>query len=182
MRARSASSGCRKAKPDTIRRAHAVHPIAAVQSEYSLWSWDIDTNGVIETLQELGIALVAYSPLGRGLLTGRVRSGDALGSADFRRTLPRFQGANLDRNLALVQRVRELAKARGCTPAQIALAWVLARGERIIPIPGTTSPIRLAENAAAVTLRLDAAELSALDDLVWTVAGERYPDMSWVNR
>jgi aryl-alcohol dehydrogenase-like predicted oxidoreductase len=174
--------GLSEASAATIRRAHAVHPIAAVQSEYSLWSRDIESSGVIATLDELGIALVPYSPLGRGFLSGRVTSQAALDGGDFRRNLPRFQGEHLERNLTLAARVQELARERGCTSAQIALAWVLGRGERIIPIPGTANPQRLAENAAAVAVQLTAEDVARLDGLAAMATGERYRDMTWVNR
>lgn len=177
--------GLSEASPETIRRSHAVHPITAVQSEYSLWSRDIESNGVLEALEELGIALVPYSPLGRGFLSGRVSSQTDLSGDDFRRTLPRFQGENLERNRALAGRVAALARERGCTSAQIALAWVMARGPRgqsVIPIPGTTNPQRLIENAQAVNLHLAPKELSLLDGLAEMTAGQRYSDMTWVNR
>jgi aryl-alcohol dehydrogenase-like predicted oxidoreductase len=174
--------GLSEANADTIERAHAVHELAAVQSEFSLWSRDIASNGVLDTLSRLGIALVSYSPLGRGFLTGRVTATDTLRDDDFRRTLPRFQPANLPRNVELVEHVRQIAQQKGVTPAQIALAWVLAQGETIVPIPGTTKVERLEENAAAVAITLGAADLAALDRLADTVAGERYPDMNWVNR
>jgi aryl-alcohol dehydrogenase-like predicted oxidoreductase len=166
----------------TIRRAHAVHPISAVQSEFSLWSHDLQENGVASTLSELGIALVPYSPLGRGFLSGHLRSPDDLPAYDFRRTLPRFSPQNFHSNLDLVMRVRAIADARGVTAAQIALAWVLAQGEMVIPIPGTTRIERLEENAAAVSVSLDKADLDSLSGLARGVAGERYADMRWVNR
>ena len=174
--------GLSEASAETIARAHAVHDIAAVQTEFSLWSRDIASNGVFDTLDRLGIALVSYSPLGRGFLTGQVAATETLRDDDFRRTLPRFQPANLQRNAELVERVRQIAKQKGATPAQIALAWVLAQGEMIVPIPGTTKVERLEENAAAAAIALDAADLATLDRLADTVAGERYPDMNWVNR
>ena len=166
---------------ETIRRAHKVHPIAAVQSELSLWSRDVDENGVFATLRELGIALVPFSPLGRGFLSGKLRASD-LAPNDFRLTLPRFAPENFDRNLDLVARVRGLAEKRRATAAQVALAWVLAHGESVIPIPGTTRIERLEENIAALDLELTAAELASLDSLAHAVAGARYADMSWVNR
>lgn len=174
--------GLSEPSAQTIRRAHKVHPIAAVQSELSLWSRDVDENGVFATLRELGIALVPYSPLGRGFLSGQLRSAADIPDNDFRRTLPRFAPENFDRNLELVARVRALAERRGATAAQVALAWVLGRGDDVIPIPGTTRVDRLEENIAALDLELSAAELSALDSVAAAVTGPRYADMSWVNR
>ena len=174
--------GLSEANAQTIRRAHAVHPITAVQSEFSLWSRDIEENGVVRTLNELGIGLVPYSPLGRGFLSGELRSANDLPADDFRRTLPRFSPENFGKNLQVVERVRALAQARNVTPAQIALAWVLAQGEHVVPIPGTTRIERLEENAAAVSIELSAAEISALDALARAVQGTRFPQMSWVNR
>jgi aryl-alcohol dehydrogenase-like predicted oxidoreductase len=174
--------GLSEANAETIRRAHAVHPIAAVQSEFSLWSRDVQENGVASTLSELGIALVPYSPLGRGFLSGQVRSPEDLPAYDFRRTLPRFSPENFHRNLELVARVKAIADAKGVTAAQIALAWVLVQGDMVIPIPGTTRIDRLDENAAAADIALSDAEVEALNGLAGTVAGARYADMSWVNR
>ena len=174
--------GLSEPSADNIRRAHAVHPITAVQSEFSLWSRDIQENGVADTAEELGIALVPYSPLGRGFLSGQLRSADDLPADDFRRTLPRFAAEHFSRNLDLVSRVRALAEAKGATPAQIALAWVLAQGKWVIPIPGTKRISRLEENAAAVEISLTPAELESLDGLANAVSGTRYADMSWVNR
>ena len=174
--------GLSEPSAQTIRRAHAVHPISAVQSELSLWSRDVEENGVMDTLRELGIALVPYSPLGRGFLSGQLRSADDLPPDDFRRTLPRFSPENFAKNLDIVARVRAIAEAKGVTPAQIALAWVLAKGEMVIPIPGTTKIARLEENAAAVDISLTPAELDSLDTLARAVKGTRYTDMSWVNR
>jgi aryl-alcohol dehydrogenase-like predicted oxidoreductase len=174
--------GISEANAETIGRAHAEHELAAVQSEFSLWSRDIVSNGVIDTLRRLGIALVSYSPLGRGFLTGYVAVTDDLRDDDFRRTLPRFQPVNFARNMELVERVKQLARHRGATPAQIALAWVLAQGEMVVPIPGTTKVERLEENAAAATITLEPSDIAILDRLADAVAGERYPDMTWVNR
>jgi pyridoxine 4-dehydrogenase len=174
--------GLSEASARTIRRAHAVHPIAAVQSEYSLWSRDIEDNGVIEALRALDIALVPYSPLGRGFLSGELYSAEGLASDDFRRTLPRFAPERFDQNLRVVAEVRAIAAKRGVTAAQIALAWVLAQGEGVIPIPGTTRAARVEENAAAVDLALDADALRALGGVVAGVRGDRYPSMDWVNR
>ncbi|HZT01672.1 MAG TPA: aldo/keto reductase [Steroidobacteraceae bacterium] len=174
--------GLSEPSAQTIRRAHKVHPIAAVQSELSLWSRDVDENGVFETLRELGIALVPYSPLGRGFLSGELRSASDITQNDFRSTLPRFAPENFDRNLEVVARVRALAEKRSATAAQVALAWVLARGEDVIPIPGTTRVDRLEENVGALDLELSAADLAALDAVAEAVKGPRYADMSWVNR
>jgi aryl-alcohol dehydrogenase-like predicted oxidoreductase len=174
--------GLSEASDQTIRRAHAVHPITAVQSEFSLWSRDIEENGVKKTLRELAIGLVPYSPLGRGFLSGELRSPNDLPADDFRRTLPRFSPENFGRNLDIVERVRALAEAKRATPAQIALAWVLAQGEHVVPIPGTTRIDRLEENAAAVDIDLSPDEFGALDVLARAVQGTRYPEMTWVNR
>lgn len=174
--------GLSEASAQSIRRAHKVHPIVAVQSELSLWSRDVDENGVFATLRELGIALVPYSPLGRGFLSGKLRSANDIPQDDFRRTLPRFAPEHFDRNLEVVARVRALAEKRGATAAQIALAWVLARGEDVIPIPGTTRIERLEENVGAAAVELSSAELSALDAVAGSFSGPRYADMSWVNR
>ena len=169
--------GLSEASADTIRRAHATHPITAVQSEYSLWTRDPEDD-VLATLRELGIGLVAYSPLGRGFLTGQIRSIDDLPEDDWRRTNPRFQEEALRANLELADRVRELAEERGVTPAQLALAWVLAKGDDIVPIPGTKSPRRLEENAAAADVRLSPAEVQELDEAVSAdaVKGTRYTE------
>jgi aryl-alcohol dehydrogenase-like predicted oxidoreductase len=171
---------------ETLRRAHAVHPISALQSEYSMWTRDPEENGTLATCQELGVTFVAFSPLGRGFLTGTVRSTDALASDDMRRRLPRFQGENLAQNMRLVDAVTQLASKRGCTPAQLALAWVLGRGEHIVPIPGTKRRVRLEENAAAARITLSAEEVRAIDELLppAAIAGARYPDslMRLVNR
>jgi aryl-alcohol dehydrogenase-like predicted oxidoreductase len=175
--------GLSEAAPETIRRAHAVHPIAAVQTEYSLWTRDPE-DGVLETCRALGIGFVAYSPLGRGFLTGQLRSLDALGPSDWRRSNPRFQGENFRKNLELVEKVEALATTRGCTPAQLAIAWLLSRGNDIVPIPGSTRPERVEENAAAVALPLSAEEMRALEDVGGAVAGQRYTEggMRVVNR
>jgi aryl-alcohol dehydrogenase-like predicted oxidoreductase len=165
--------GLSEAAPATIRRAHAVHPITALQSEYSLWSRDPE-NGPLATCRELGIGFVAYSPLGRGFLTGQIKRLEDLAVDDFRRGSPRFQGDNFARNLALVEKVKALAQARGATPAQLALAWVLARGKDIVPIPGTKRRARLEENAAAAEIQLTASEVAALEELSPRVAGDRY--------
>jgi aryl-alcohol dehydrogenase-like predicted oxidoreductase len=175
--------GLSEAAPATIRRAHAVHPIAALQTEYSLWSRDPEGE-LLDTCRELGIAFVAYSPLGRGFLTGRYRSIDDLAADDWRRNNPRFQGDNFQKNLDLVGKVEQLAKAKGSTPAQLALAWLLSRGEDIIPIPGSTRIERVTENAGATSVKLSADDIRSLDALAPTVAGERYAEggMRAVNR
>jgi aryl-alcohol dehydrogenase-like predicted oxidoreductase len=175
--------GLSEAAPETIRRAQATHPIAAVQTEYSLWTRDPE-EGVLETCRALGIGFVAYSPLGRGFLTGRFRSIDDLAADDWRRNNPRFQGANFAKNLELVARVEALSKKKGCTPAQLAIAWLLSRGDDVVPIPGSTRRERLEENAAAVALSLTADDVRDLDAVADTVAGERYPEggMRAVNR
>jgi aryl-alcohol dehydrogenase-like predicted oxidoreductase len=171
--------GLSEAAGDTIRRAHAVHPISALQSEWSLWSRDLEADEV-PTARELGIGLVPYSPLGRGLLTGRITATDDLDRHDFRHTQPRFQGDNLARNLALVERVRALADEKGVTPGQLALAWVQALGEDVAPIPGTKRRTYLEENVAALDVDLSADDLARLGELSDGVAGERYADMQWV--
>jgi aryl-alcohol dehydrogenase-like predicted oxidoreductase len=175
--------GLSEAAPGTIRRAHAVYPIAALQTEYSLWSRDPEPE-LLATCRQLGIAFVAYSPLGRGFLTGRIRSADDLAPDDWRRQNPRFQGENLRKNLDLVAMVEKLARAKDCTPAQLALAWLLSRGADVIPIPGSTRAERVEENAAAVHVTLSRDELALLDTIAPTVAGERYAEggMRAVNR
>jgi aryl-alcohol dehydrogenase-like predicted oxidoreductase len=167
--------GLSEASAETIRRAHAVHPIAAVQSEYSLWTRDVEAE-ILPTLNELGIALVAYSPLGRGFLSGRFTSPEQLDEDDYRRHGPRFTGENLTRNLKLAARVRELAAEREITPGQLAIAWVLARGERIVPIPGTKRVAYLEENLAAADVRLSDAEVEQIAEAVPAAAGTRYPE------
>jgi aryl-alcohol dehydrogenase-like predicted oxidoreductase len=155
--------GLSEAAPATLRRAHAVHPIAALQTEYSLWSRDPEQE-ILATCAELGVTFVAYSPLGRGFLTGAIKTLDDLTPDDFRRSLPRFQGDNFARNLEIIRRLEQMARRRGVTPAQLALAWVLARGEHIVAIPGTRSLERLEENAAAADIVLSAQEIRELDD------------------
>jgi aryl-alcohol dehydrogenase-like predicted oxidoreductase len=169
--------GLSEASAETIRRAHATHPITAVQSEYSLWTRDPDDE-VLGTLRELGIGLVAYSPLGRGFLTGQIRSMADLPEDDWRRTNPRFQEEALKENLELADRVRELAAERGVSAAQLALAWVMSKGEDIVPIPGTKSPRRLEENAAAAEIKLSQEDVEELDDAISpdSVRGNRYPE------
>ena len=175
--------GLSEAAPDTIRRAHAVHPITALQTEYSLWTRDPEAE-LLPTVRELGIGFVAYSPLGRGFLCGRIRSADDLDERDFRRRGPRFQEDNLQQNLELVREVEEVAAEKGATPSQVALAWVLARGEDIVPIPGTKRRSFLEENAAAAATELSPEDVERLDHAfpLGIAAGDRYPDMSTVNR
>ena len=160
----------------TLRRAHAVHPISALQSEYSLWTRDPE-GAVLDTCRELGVTLVAYSPLGRGFLSGEIRSFEDFAADDYRRRQPRFQGENFARNLALVDAVRTFAEAKGVTPAQLALAWVLARGEDVVPIPGTKCRHYLDQNISALEIVLSAADLAAIDAAfpATAVAGTRYP-------
>jgi aryl-alcohol dehydrogenase-like predicted oxidoreductase len=169
--------GLSEASPETIRRAHKVHPITALQTEYSLWSRDAE-DGVLDMVRELGIAFVAYSPLGRGFLTGRFDAANDVPEGDGRRRHPRFQAGNIERNRALVRELDGLAQARGITPAQLALAWVLSRGEDIVPIPGTRRRRYLEDNLAAVDIALDEALLRRLDELfpAGAAAGERYPE------
>ena len=168
--------GLSEAGSETLRRASAVHPIAALQSEYSLWSRDPE-DGVLATCRELGIGFVAYSPLGRGFLTGQIRRFEDLAPDDYRRFSPRFQGENFERNLALVARVEALAREKQCTPAQLALAWVLAQGDDVVPIPGTKRRERLEENAAAEDVLLTELDLARIDEVAprGAAAGERYP-------
>ena len=175
--------GLSEASAETIRRAHAVHPIAALQSEYSLWSRDPESNGVLETCRELGIGFVAYSPLGRGFLTGRFRSRDDFEEGDFRRNHPRFSGENLSRNLDLVARVQEISTEKGCTPGQLALAWVMSRGDDVVPIPGTKRRTYLEENAGAGDVELTDDDLALIEEAFPRDAaqGDRYADMSTIN-
>jgi aryl-alcohol dehydrogenase-like predicted oxidoreductase len=171
--------GLSEAGPATLRRACAVHPIAALQTEYSLWSRDPE-DGVLAACRELGIGFVAYSPLGRGFLTGAIRRVEDLAPDDFRRLSPRFQGENFQKNLDLVERIREIAAEKGCTPAQLALAWVLARGEDVVPIPGTKRRAYLEENLAAATLEITPEDLVRIDQTApkGAAAGRRYPEAS----
>jgi aryl-alcohol dehydrogenase-like predicted oxidoreductase len=174
--------GLSEAAPETIRRAHAVHPIAAVQTEYSLWSRDPETK-ILPTCRELGIGFVPYSPLGRGFLSGTFTSADDLASDDFRRTMPRLSGENLDANLRLVAKLKEIADEKEITPAQLAIAWVLAQGEDIVPIPGTRRRTYLEQNAAAADVELTPEDLARIEAELPPVAGERYNEagMSSVN-
>jgi aryl-alcohol dehydrogenase-like predicted oxidoreductase len=173
--------GLSEAAPATIRRAAAVHPITALQTEYSLWTRDPEDE-VIATVRDLGIGFVAYSPLGRGFLTGAYKNVDDLASDDFRRHNPRFAEGNLEANLALVDKVEQLAAAKGVTAGQIALAWVLAQGPDIVPIPGTKRRKYLEENVAAADIELSADDLAWLDANIGTAAGDRYPDMTNIGR
>jgi aryl-alcohol dehydrogenase-like predicted oxidoreductase len=168
--------GISEAAPDTIRRAHATHPLTAVQTEYSLFTRDVEDDGVLATVRELGIGFVPYSPLGRGFLSGKYRSVDDFEDGDFRRTSPRFQGENFTRNLEVLDRVVAIAEDKGVTPSQLALAWVLAQGEDVVPIPGTRRIANLEENAAAVDITLTPAELASIEAAapVGVAAGERY--------
>jgi aryl-alcohol dehydrogenase-like predicted oxidoreductase len=169
--------GLSEAAPATLRRAHKVHPISALQTEYSLWSRDPEEE-ILPTCRELGVSFVAYSPLGRGFLTGRFKSPEDLAPDDWRRNNPRFQGENFARNLELVRRIEQLAAAKGAKASQLALAWVLAQGENIIPIPGTTRRTHLEENVAALDLTLTAEDLARLAEVApqGVAAGERYPE------
>jgi aryl-alcohol dehydrogenase-like predicted oxidoreductase len=172
--------GLSEAAPETIRRANAVHPIAAIQSEYSLWTRDPEAE-ILPLVRELGIGFVAYSPLGRGFLTGQIRSVDQFGSDDFRANNPRFAKGNLEQNLRIVDTVEAVAKEVDATPAQVALAWLLAQGDDIVPIPGTKRVARLEENAAAVAIGLTAGQVARLSAIQPPV-GERYADMSRIGR
>ncbi len=174
--------GLSEASAATIRRAANVHPISALQSEYSLWSRDIEDE-IIPTIQELGIGLVAYSPLGRGFLSGTVTSLDDLAADDYRRNSPRFQGENFNQNLELVEKVKEIATEKSVTPGQLALAWLLAKSQEIVPIPGTKRRVYLEENIAATETKLTPAELQRLEEVAPknSVMGDRYSDMSAVN-
>lgn len=168
--------GLSEAAPETIRRAHEVHQISALQTEYSLWSRDVDDE-ILPTVRELGIGFVAYSPLGRGFLSGEIRSPDDLDEDDFRRMSPRFQGDNFQKNLELVDAIKAIAEEKGCTPSQLALAWVLARGSDIVPIPGTKRRKYLEENVAAGEIELSADDLERIDKALPQVSGERYNEM-----
>jgi aryl-alcohol dehydrogenase-like predicted oxidoreductase len=177
--------GLSEAAPETIRRAHAVHPISALQTEYSLWSRDPEDE-ILPTVRELGIGFVPYSPLGRGFLTGQFRTFEDLPADDYRRNQPRFQGENFTRNLELVRHIERLAAERGCTPSQLALAWLLAQGDDVVPIPGTKRRRYLEENVGALDVRLTADDLRRIDEIApqGVAAGTRYPEggMRTVNR
>jgi aryl-alcohol dehydrogenase-like predicted oxidoreductase len=177
--------GLSEAAPATLRRAVAVHPITALQTEYSLWSRDPEDE-ILAACRELGIGFVAYSPLGRGFLTGQIKTFEDLAPDDYRRNSPRFQGENFQKNLDLVRRIEELAAEKGCTPSQLALAWVLAQGDDIVPIPGTKRRKYLEENAGAVNVELTAEDLRQIDEIAprGVAAGLRYPEasMASVNR
>jgi aryl-alcohol dehydrogenase-like predicted oxidoreductase len=172
--------GLSEASAETIRRAHAVHAITALQTEYSLWTRHIE-DAILPVLRDLGIGLVPYSPLGRGFLTGTITSTDSLDPSDFRRHNPRFQGQALDANLKIVEAVRAVAERKGATPGQLALAWVLAQGEDVVPIPGTKRVRYLEENVAAAQVSLTQEDLEELERAVPAAVGERYPDMSSID-
>jgi aryl-alcohol dehydrogenase-like predicted oxidoreductase len=169
--------GLSEVNVETLRKAHAVHPITALQSEYSLWTRDPE-DGILQTCQELGIAFVAYSPLGRGFLTGQIKTFDDFEPDDYRRHSPRFQGENFNKNLQLVQKIEDMAKQKNCTTAQLALAWVLAQGDYIFPIPGTKRIRYLEENIGALDVRLGGEELAEIDAIApkGVAAGLRYPE------
>ncbi|MDL0433285.1 aldo/keto reductase [Marinobacter sp. TBZ242] len=177
--------GLSEAAPETIRRAHAVHPITALQTEYSLWSREPE-NEILPTVRELGIGYVPYSPLGRGFLTGQIRRIEDLAEDDYRRSSPRFQGENFQKNLDLVQEIETMAQEKGCRPSQLALAWLLAQGEDIVPIPGTKKRSRLEENVGALDVRITAEDLARIDSILpsGAAAGTRYaaPQMQALNR
>ena len=168
--------GISEAAPETIRRAHATAPLSAVQTEFSLFTRDVEDDGVLDVVREFGIGFVPYSPLGRGFLSGNIRSVDDFAEDDFRRSSPRFQGENFAKNLAVLDQVIEIARAKDVTPSQLALAWVLAQGEDIVPIPGTRRTANLEENAAALEVTLTADDLARIDKVapLGVAAGERY--------
>jgi len=169
--------GLSECSPETLRRAHAIHPITAVQTEYSLWSREPEQNGILAACRELGVGFVPYSPLGRGFLTGQIKRFEDLAPDDYRRQSPRFQGENFQRNLDVVSRVQTLASQKGCTPAQLALAWVVAQGDDLVPIPGTKRRTYLQENVGALAVSLSAKELSEIESAfpVGIASGDRYP-------
>ncbi|MGI8466866.1 MAG: aldo/keto reductase [Pyrinomonadaceae bacterium] len=175
--------GLSEASADTIRKAHAVHPVAALQSEYSLWERNVEKE-IFPVLWELGIGFVPYSPLGRGFLTGKIKSVEDLEENDFRRIVPRFEGENFDKNMAIVESVKQIAEAKEATPGQIALAWILHKGNQIVPIPGTTREKHLRENAESALIELTNEEMNQLDELSKLAAGERYrpEQMKLVNK
>ncbi|HEY3567616.1 MAG TPA: aldo/keto reductase [Thermoanaerobaculia bacterium] len=170
--------GLSEVSPDTLRRAHKIHPITAVQSEYSLWSRDPEDDGILEACRELGVGFVPYSPLGRGFLTGQIKRFEDLAPDDYRRHSPRFQGENFQKNLDLVKHIEEIAKSKNCTPAQLALAWVLAQGDDLVPIPGTKRRKYLEENVGALDVTLTADDLQRIDEVApkGVAAGMRYPE------
>lgn len=176
--------GLSEASAENIGRAAKTHKITALQNEWSLWSRDLETNGQLDAARENGIGIVAYSPLGRGFLTGAIKSPDDFGPDDFRRNNPRFEGENFQKNLDLARHVQELAKKKGCTPSQLALAWLLHRGEDVVPIPGTKRVKYLEDNAGALNVQLSEDEMREIDRIFPpnAAAGERYTDMSFVNR
>lgn len=178
--------GLSEASAETLRRAHAVHPITALQSEYSLWTRDVEENDILATCRELGIGFVAYSPLGRGFLSGEIKKFDDLAPDDYRRQSPRFQGVNFDRNIELVKKMEQIAQAKGVTTSQLALAWVLSRGDDIVPIPGTKRRKYLEQNAASVDVELTSEELNEINSIFPpnAASGTRYPaaTMGSVNR
>ena len=178
--------GLSEASADTLRRANAVHPVTALQSEYSLWTRDVEENGVLETCRDLGIAFVAYSPLGRGFLSGQIKTFEDLAEDDYRRNSPRFQGENFQKNINLVKKVEEIAKEKGVTASQLALAWVLSRGKVIVPIPGTKRREYLEQNAEAPDITLSQEEIARTEEIfpVNAASGTRYPEamMATVNR
>ena len=176
--------GISEASAQTIRRANSVHPISALQYEWSLWSRDIEDNGVLETARELGIGLVPYSPLGRGFLTGQITRFEDLAADDYRRFSPRFMGENFAKNLEVVAKVKEIAAEKGCTPGQLALAWLLHQGEDVVPIPGTKRRRYLEENVGAIDVQLTSKELERIEAAapLGAAAGDRYADMSVIGR
>lgn len=178
--------GLSEASAETLRKASAVHPVTALQSEYSLWTRDVEENGVLEACRQLGIGFVPYSPLGRGFLSGEIKKLEDLAEDDWRRTNPRFQGENFDKNLQLVEKVEEIAKGKGVSASQLALAWVLAQGENVVPIPGTKRVKYIEQNAAAVDVELTPKEIRQIDEVfpLDAAAGKRYPEamMASVNR
>jgi len=178
--------GLSEASADTLRRANAVHPVTALQSEYSMWTRDVEENGVLETCRELGIAFVAYSPLGRGFLSGQIKKFEDLAEDDYRRNSPRFQGENFQKNINLVQKVEEIAQEKGGTASQLALAWVLSRGKDIVPIPGTKRREYLEQNAEAADITLSQEDIARIEEIfpINAASGTRYPEamMATVNR
>jgi aryl-alcohol dehydrogenase-like predicted oxidoreductase len=176
--------GMSEASPETIRRAYATHPITALQTEWSLWTRDVEENGILDTVRELGIGFVAYSPLGRGFLTGDFKKFEDIPAGDFRRSNPRFQGENFQKNLDLVAEIEQLAREKGVNAAQLALAWVMAQGNDVVPIPGTKRVKYIEQNAAVADITLSDEELDRLDSIlpIGAASGQRYADMSTVNR